>query len=363
MQSFLRPPRWPLPLLVASLLFTACDDDDTTSPGDTVEVTVMTRNIYLGANIFRLAEAQSFQQVPVVAAQLFATVVATDFPQRAEALADEIEATRPALIGLQEVSLYRIQQVSDFQTNPTPNAQDVRFDFLQILVDELQSRGLDYSVAAQVQNTDQELPAVLNPADPTALSDIRLTDFDVILARSDVQTSGVVEANFNAAAQVPVGGAQIPFLRGYTKLNAEVDGAEFTFVNTHLEGLMPAHQAQANEFRTILQSFSPPVVLVGDLNTGPGTTTPGYDILVTQGPFTDAFTAVRTDPGFTCCFSETLMDANNDALDERIDLILFRGNVDVVSADVVGEELTDRTAGGLRPSDHAGVVATLRIPR
>jgi hypothetical protein len=33
----------------------------------------------------------------------------------------------------------------------------------------------------------------------------------------------------------------------------------------------------------------------------------------------------------------------------------------VVSAEVVGDDPADRTTGGLWPSDHAGVVATLRI--
>ena len=74
----------------------------------------MTRNIYLGGNIFRLAEAGSLQQIPPIVGELFGNVVATDFAARADALADEIAATNPALIGLQEVELYRVQEPSDF---------------------------------------------------------------------------------------------------------------------------------------------------------------------------------------------------------------------------------------------------------
>ena len=33
------------------------------------------------------------------------------------------------------------------------------------------------------------------------------------------------------------------------------------------------------------------------------------------------------------------------------------------SVDVVGEEPADRTASGLWPSDHAGVIATLTLPK
>ena len=41
--------------------------------------------------------------------------------------------------------------------------------------------------------------------------------------------------------------------------------------------------------------------------------------------------------------------------------VLFRQNLCALDADVVGDELNDRTASGLWPSDHAGVVADLRL--
>jgi endonuclease/exonuclease/phosphatase family metal-dependent hydrolase len=45
--------------------------------------------------------------------------------------------------------------------------------------------------------------------------------------------------------------------------------------------------------------------------------------------------------------------------DQRIDLVLIRGAAHVRNVDLVGEEEADRTASGLWPSDHAGVVATV----
>lgn len=289
-------------------------------------------------------------------------MVATDFPARAGVLAAEIVAASPALVGLQEVELYRVQQRSDFQQNPLPNAQQVVYDFLQILQDSLAARGASYAVAAKIQNADAELPAVLDRNNPT-LSDVRLTDYDVILARSDVRTSGVVAQNYAASAQLSSGGFAVPFPRGYVKVNAVVDGAEVTFVNTHLEGLMPAHEAQAKELLQAVSGFREPVILVRDLNTrADGTGTPGYGVLVSNGPFSDAFSAVSTNPGLTCCFTADLMDATA-SLYERIDLILFRGEVEPISAQVVGDKPADRTPSGLWPSDHAGVVVTFRVPK
>jgi len=67
-----------------------------------------------------------------------------------------------------------------------------------------------------------------------------------------------------------------------------------------------------------------------------------------------------TDPGFTCCFDALVTD-ENATLDSRIDLVVVDKEVDAKWTDVVGEELSDMTASGLWPSDHAGVVARLKI--
>ncbi|MFP2924654.1 endonuclease/exonuclease/phosphatase family protein [Pyxidicoccus sp. 3LG] len=354
------------PLLGCAVLsLSACDDDKDEDPiiPDGARAKVMTRNIYLGGNIFRLGLAQSPQEVPVIAGQLYGTVQATNFPERAEALADEIQRANPALIGLQEVSLYRTQFPSNFQSSPVPDAQTVAYDFLDILLKALQARGLEYRVAAKVENADAELPAALSSTS-SDLTDLRLTDYDVILARGDVQVSGVVEQNYTNNQQVPVGGAQITFERGFTKVEATVDGATFTFVNSHLEGLMPANERQANELVDILASYPRPLILVGDLNTGPGSSTPAYGILTGSAGFEDSWTEVGSGSGFTCCVSAALLDEDTSGFDERIDLVFYTGEgITPISAEVVGDELSDRTASGLWPSDHAGVVVEFNLER
>ena len=68
------------------------------------------------------------------------------------------------------------------------------------------------------------------------------------------------------------------------------------------------------------------------------------------------------DPGLTCCQNATLTNVPT-ALRSRIDLILTRGPIRPLSAEVVGD-IPFRTQGPARPiwpSDHAGVVATVRI--
>lgn len=356
-----KPSLW-FPLFTCSaLLLSACSDEDT-KPTGPVDVTVMTRNVYLGANIFLLSQAKTRQEVPGLAARLYTTVQATNFPERAGALATEIEAKNPALVGLQEVSLYRTQSPSDFFSNGAVNALVDSYDFIGLLQAKLRERGLDYRIAARVKNADSELPAALS-GNASELTDIRLTDYDVILARGDVQTSGAVEQNYVHNAQVAVGGSSVTFTRGFSKVDAEVEGAKFTFVNSHLEGLMPANEQQAHELVGLLKGFRQPLILVGDLNTGPGSPTPAYGILSEAG-YTDAWTVAGSGNGFTCCVGEKLQDTTPAGFDERIDLMFYAGDgLQPVSAEVVGDELGDRTASGLWPSDHAGTAVTFRMNR
>ncbi len=347
-------------LLSASFLFVGCDsgsDDDASA-----DIKVMSYNLYLGADIFDLVGADS-TEIPFIAAELYAGVEATDFPARAEAIADIIEAENPHLIGLQEVTWYRI---APSDGSESPNASTTTFDFLRILLDELDERDLDYTVRATTTNADVEVPST---TDGQTFTDIRLTDRDVILAREGVTTTNVVTANFNVSAPIPIGGTTIDFLRGYNSVTATAEGVTFTFANAHLEvddgnpeGAARVQTGQAFNLVSSLATTRSPVVLVGDFNSpadGSGTVTPDFNTttygLLTQ-TYTDAFGTAATP---TCCQAGDLLNTTSQ-LDKRIDLILYRGSVDVVSTDVVGDERVD-LGGPQWPSDHAGVVATLRI--
>ena len=350
--------------LCATLFFVGCDSDD--PEGVSADVKVMSYNLYLGADIFDLVGADP-TEIPFIAAELYAGVEATDFPARAEAIADIIASENPHLIGLQEVTWYRTDPSDGSES---PNASTTTFDFLQILLDELDERGLDYSVRATTTNADVEVPST---TDGQTFTDIRLTDRDVILAREGVTTADAVTATFDAFAPVPVGGGTIDFLRGYNSVTATVEDVTFTFANAHLEvddgnpeGAALAQLAQANELREALGLARSPVVLVGDFNSpadGSGTvistslfTGTTYGLLTNF--YTDSFVAADVE-GATCCQAGDLSNTSS-TLSSRIDLILYRGAVETLSAEIVGDERVN-LGGPQWPSDHAGVVATLRI--
>ena len=105
------------PFVAGALMFAACDSDNATGledslleqrtgpPGNSHYITVMTRNLYIGADVDPIIEAAATGQVeliPGLVDQAFQTMLFTNYPERAGAIAHEIAAANPELIGVQE---------------------------------------------------------------------------------------------------------------------------------------------------------------------------------------------------------------------------------------------------------------------
>jgi endonuclease/exonuclease/phosphatase family metal-dependent hydrolase len=324
--------------------------DDGSLAGGNKRVAVMSRNLYLGADLPGLARAKTPEEFVAAASAAWLMVQKNDFRLRAVALADEIVAARPALVGLQEVYTWR---------KGPPGALEVRFDFLSILVDELASRGLAYRPVASVQLLDMEVPTAFG-------YDVRATDHGVVLASDLVaETRTVAEQVYSAKLPfaTPLGPVLVP--RGFVAVDAKIRGEWIRFVSTHLEavdvppplppGLFRVLQAQ--ELAAFVGADPRPTILVGDLNSVPGTE--GEAVLAAAG-FQDLWATLRQDEdGFTDGFPEDL--SLDGVLTRRIDYVLTRGLLAPVSVDLVGGTAADKAVVGLWPSDHAGVVGTLRI--
>ncbi len=344
-------------------------------------VTVMTRNLYVGADLLpAIAAVAGGDPLEIIAAisTVWAKVTFTDFPARAEGLAREIAAAEPDLIGLQEAELWRSQTPADFVPG---NASHVEYDFVEILLQALEARGLHYAKVAEETGFDAEAPGFLSESAALTgeLSDIRLTDREIILARTDLKTSELKLSNaqtghFVTNIEVPLSsGENFVVLRGWASVDAKVRGKSFRFVTTHLEADSElVREAQAIEVIAGPANTSLPVVLVADANSNANgdATTPAYSSFIGAG-FADAwFESHRGQIVSTCCNEELLTNPTfpNPADDEgRIDVVLFRGAGDfhALGADLLGTNpATDRVFNGLAliwPSDHAGVSATLQI--
>jgi endonuclease/exonuclease/phosphatase family metal-dependent hydrolase len=134
---------------------------------------------------------------------------------------------------------------------------------------------------------------------------------------------------------------------------------EFRFINTHLEVFSNSiNDAQAEELLNDPADTNMPVIVVGDMNAVPSSAT--YDRFIDAG-FDDAWREDHpTRSGFTCCQSGSLKNDESN-LSRRIDFVFVRGDITVRAAKLVGEDEDDQTSSGLWPSDHAGVVAKLRL--
>jgi len=345
-----------LPTVVASA---ASPSASNPARGNVRPIKVMTRNLYAGTDLAPLLSATSLPEFAFEVAQAFGRVQATDFPARAKVLAQEIQEADPHLIGLQEVALWRIGEPGVLDGSITP-ATTVVYDFLASLQDELSNLGLHYSVVIVQNEFDAEGPSTLG-------LDIRLTLRDVILAKANLPPDELTLSNANSANYIttlalPTVAGDLTFTRGWTSVDATVNRRTFRFISTHLEAFSAYHRyMQSNELLSGPANTSLPVVLVGDLNSYPDETGPflAYANLIAAG-FVDTWLQVNpTDPGYTFGNAADLLNPTPTMV-TRIDHVLTRPGVEVFRSMIVGIDQDNRTPSGLWPSDHAGVVTTLR---
>ena len=143
-------------LIALSIPFLAFRSD---SPAvSAASITLMTRNLYVGSGFHTLLDISTPEEVPDRVAKVYARVLSSQFPERAEAIADEIVKIQPDVVGLQEAPLLLFQPPSEASNATQPQPAVAAMDYLQILLDALQRRHAHYVVAAIVNNTDLTAP-------------------------------------------------------------------------------------------------------------------------------------------------------------------------------------------------------------
>lgn len=345
-----------LVLSAVAALFVGCGGGDAAATADAISasavdpglaggnklVKVLTRNLYIGADVTPFITGGTAD--PLV---LWSEIQATDFGKRSGALAAEIVAGRPDLVGLQEA--YRFEIVTFGEAGPTSQV----VDYVDVLLAQLAARGASYRKVVESRLLDLPVPLAANVL-------VKVTDRDVILVRDDLETENAASHVFSFLAPLPPvfpGVTSVP--RGWTEVDVKVRGERFRFVNAHLEiadipQLVPLQVAQAMELVANLPSDGP-VILVGDFNADANAASPSYAVL--RSVLDEA-----VPPGAppTCC-QAPLLDNPASVLDERVDLVLFRGPVTAERASLVGGAPAFADGAPLWASDHAGVLATLRL--
>ena len=203
----------------------------------------MAQNMDEATDFGPVIASTSLSQLLGAVSATYVEVQASKIPERAAGVAREIGAAQPTLVGLQEVSLWRTGPLG----SRTPTATTVTFDQLQSLLDSLAQQGLHYRVVGVRTGLDVEAPG-------SSGFDARVTDRDVVLARadlpvSDLQVLNVDVQNFatNLSFPSPLFGS-VPNPRGWIAVDAQIRGATYRFITTHLEAFaVPVQVAQANE--------------------------------------------------------------------------------------------------------------------
>ncbi len=308
----------------------------------------MTQNMDEGTDFTPLFTATTLAQFEAEAVATVQEVAASNIPGRAGQVAAEIALLRPDVVSLQEVSLWQ---------TPLGN-----FDALSALTSALAADGAHYSV-------ELVLPEFGAAVTLPNLGTVSFLDQDALLVRTDTGWDGVSVANVQSGHYATlltlptvIGPLTVP--RGWISADVTTRGRTVRVIATHLESFVePVQFAQGAELLAGPANTSLPVVIAGDLNTGPklggGFTTPTYQEIL-GGGFSDTWSVTRRgSPGMTNpLHAEDPYGPSTP--DQRIDLVLDRGHLFPLFDIRVGTMPSPAT--GLWPSDHTGVVSWILVP-
>ena len=377
--------RLALPVVAALLLMGLFAGSAEAKFGPGQQVNVMTRNLYLGADLTPAIAAKNTNEFVQANGKILRDVTANDFPTRSKGLSQEILKKKPDLVGLQEVALWRTgpPSLEPLLGSAGPTATTVRYDYLTELLNRLNKGKKRYRVAVVQQEFDFEAPADENntPGDgpngfiKDAEINGRLTMRDVILVRlgAGVVTSHPRKGNFASMLTVQLSGVEVKVLRGWTAIDAKVRGSKkFRFVNTHLEAFDDSSQVpsiRAQQAAELVAKGGPattslPVVLLGDLNSDDDTVEAGdrqaYQTLVKAG-----MRERSTAKPLGCCLKSSLLAVGAGGsvadFDHQVDHVMTRDpkKVKLISSAVSGRQ----PVNGFWDSDHAGLFSSLWILR
>jgi len=371
------------------------------------DIDVMTQNQYIGADlapVLAAASADPFDPAAFNTAvvQTLGKIAAGNPQQRAKALAAEIAKRNPDVVGLQEVYKLECQPHPSAPAAPGMGCDDpsIRGAFRDRLADTEAALHGDYVLAGMVTNLQlASIPFVVNGY-PAVLA---IADRDAILVRKgltaawvDFTALGVCAKPSNQGcnyqtAPPPVNTALGPIAieRGFLAVDVTVGGRPYRVFNTHLEQRLLAPNLPETRLLQVGQAMELAgiavgtwdgvrnVITVGDFNSDPrdvipppypeGTPTP-YMVFTYQYGFTDAWTMRRAGgDGLTCCQAEDLTNRRS-ALYERIDMVFsLQRPAKVLNMRLLGNTMGEKTRppghGGLWPSDHAALAATLKFDR
>jgi endonuclease/exonuclease/phosphatase family metal-dependent hydrolase len=322
--------------------------------------TVMTYNVNEGTDFLQVVGATTLPQFLLGVGQVLTQVQGTNPPERMQAVARQILDAQPELLSLQEVDQWYTGTFDPLAG--TCGTMTLQYDMLQELVSALAAQGGHYEIAVQVtQNAFPPTPGLIPPATYICVA---LTDYNVVLARTDLppwvfQWSNPQSGQFENELVLPTPVGPVPYPRAWASVDAEFFGHSFHYIDTHLESFdANVRELQGDELRAGPANSSLPVIIAMDSNAQafPLPRDPTYLDFMSAG-YNDVWSRLfPRRAGLTCCQDE----ADNNPVSQlyqRIDLVLTHGKITPWAAALIGADARSRLPDGLWPSDHAGLAA------
>ena len=360
-------------------------------------LTVMSRNIYLGADVGVALEL--IPNMPAAAQFMWDQVKATDFSKRSALFVEEINRESPDVIGLQEATIWYCKahfwssktEVFNF-TDELLKALDGRYVIAEHQGKQAFNPG--YSIGPIPFLTTVNDPDTFQPLFGSNKASCGFQIGDALLVKSDRAADVLAVGNTEYEAIYKVVPTLMEIRRGYTWADIRIGSTTTRFVTTHLESLfseneVPTAALQAEQLITDLRKTKAPVIVMGDFNSDPrdprgldspnpggqpvantkcavGATECNAYRLMRQAGFIDAGPDA-SDPAAYTWGMNALLSApdskrveaarkmgNNFGFTDRLDYIFFKNGVEVSTSRVIG----------IQPpyaSDHAGIVSELEI--
>jgi endonuclease/exonuclease/phosphatase family metal-dependent hydrolase len=380
-------------VLIAGILFLPT----LPASADEAPVKVMSRNIYLGADVGVALE--KIPNLPAAAQFMWKQVKETDFSQRKSILAEEIRSESPDVIGIQEATIWYCK------AKPWSKKTEI-YNFTKELLAELNG---DYIIATkngeEANNPGYSIgpiPFLTKVIDSEVFQPLYGQDSaacgfqigDVLLVKKELREYINQVGNSEYKSIYKVVPTLMEIYRGYTWADITVQGRNVRFVTTHLESLwdenkIPKAAEQARQLVEDLKNTKSPIVIIGDFNSDPRDPRPkssanlgeqpvesekcptgssicsAYRVMREAGfedvgpdsseptTFTWGMNALLTGPDPVRESAAKKM-GNSFGYTDRLDYIFVKNGVEVLTSKIIGQKPPYGT-------DHAGVVTSLNF--
>lgn len=243
-------------------------------------LTVMTRNLYLGADV-----GVAMDLIPdfSAAAQfMWNQVKATDFSKRAPVLAEEIIATNADVVGLQESTYWYCKKnlwskkvvVYNFTKDFLAATKAAGSEYVLAKKADVDALNIGYSIPAIPHLTMVEDPTTFQPLFGSDKAACGFEIGDAIVVKKELASQIIQAGNTEYDVSYSIIPKVMTIYRGYTWIDLDHNGSKVRIVSTHLESLwdsnkIPNAALQAKQLIADLARTMMPTIVLGDFNSDP----------------------------------------------------------------------------------------------